>query len=345
MLKEIIIEAVKNIKNSEEKIKSAADSLRSLKLSQISSSMVENELIKKISEEKVDGKIGAVDGSLLYDQSHGIDLVSGKSAGTIFTYENGKLVKADYVDFMTFPAYAIEIGLDEREVIPFKSLFRLKLEAECALEMLNREKELRVLMLDGSIIPLGADKPPEDSKIFKEYKKVVEMYKKLFTLATEKGVKLIGVTKDSRSTRLLEILKPFININSCDTIFLSHLLNKGERTGAFTLTSEPKKHPIIKDFLEWQDKLFAYYIKASEFDRPLRIEILGNSFDETAKIIYSLSKINDRYAYPAVLIEADLKALVSENYLKIAKKTLEREVGILTLPLRRNSRPFRRAKN
>ena len=78
-------------------------------------------------------------------------------------------------------------------------------------------------------------------------------------------------------------------------------------------------------------------------DRPLRVEFLEGEkkYGEIIGVIASLSKINRNYAYPAVLIDADLRAAMDPLELERAKRSLSLFAGPELLQLRRNSRPFR----
>ncbi|VVB98593.1 Uncharacterised protein [uncultured archaeon] len=147
--------------------------------------------------------------------------------------------------------------------------------------------------------------------------------------------------KDSRSKRFVDIAKAAIDLHSSDTVFLNHLLKEGERTFAFRYTSDVKRHPITRDFGTEAEAVNAMYLKPVEGDRPLRVEFIGSDFSGIASLVYTLSKINRTYAYPSVLIEADLRAALDPLELERAQKSLAMQTGMGMMPLRRNSRPFR----
>lgn len=302
---------------------------------------LENNLVFPVSELPVEGLIAAVDGGLLAQELHGIDIVIVRAVSAIFEYKDSKLISYNYLP-NAFPEsdYEIKIGLDEREIIAFRSLFRLKKEIECAIAVLER-KTPNYLMLDGSLLPLTADKPPDDSEIADEYYDVVRLYKKLYETAKEKNCILLGVIKDSRSKRFIDIIRAIVDVHTSDTVFLNHLLKEGERTFVFRYTADAKKHPITRDFGTEAEQINVFYLKPVEGDRPLRVEFLSSNFSEVASLVYTLSKINRTYAYPAVLIEADLRAALDPIELERAQKSLIMQSGMNILPLRRNSRPFR----
>ncbi len=336
-----------------DKIKAAAEHIRAMegtlkeKAGQLRSSdhvfrdALEKGLVARLDEAKIDGTVAAVDGGLLAQEMHGTDLVISRAVAAVFEYRDSQLVSHEYLP-NAFPEadYEIKIGLDEREVMAFRSLFRLRKEIECAISVVEK-KSPKYLMLDGSLLPLTADKPPDDSDIAYEYQNVVRLYKKLYETTKEKGCTLLGVIKDSRSKRFVDIARTVLDVQASDSVFLSHLLKEGERTFAFRYTSDVRKHPITRDFGTDGEGINVMYLKPVEGDRPLRVEFLGSAFPEIASLVYTLSKINRTYAYPAILIEADLRAALDPLELERAQKSLAMHMGSGFLPLRRNNRPFR----
>jgi hypothetical protein len=158
------------------------------------------------------------------------------------------------------------------------------------------------------------------------------------------------VIKDSRSKRFIEIVSKRFQgepgfLHTSDTNFLHFLLEAGERTCAFPYSSSPAKHQVLKDLGKWAEKILSFYLKPVEGDRPLRVEFLSGQkpFSEIAQLIYSISCLNKSYAYPAVLIEADLRAALGSEELERAYASLFAKIGRTSaiLRLRRNSRPFR----
>lgn len=303
--------------------------------------MLEKGLVIPVPNEKVDGTVAAVDGGLLAQEMHGADIVIARAAAVIFKYENAKLVSHEFWP-NAFPEsdQDIKIGLDEREILSFRSLFRLRKEIECSIGVME-EKAPQWMLMDGSLLPLTADKPLEESEVFYEYQRVVGLYKKMYKTANEKGCRLLGVIKDSRSKRFTDIVRPAVDVRCSDGFFLNHFLNEGERTSAFKYTSDPRRHPITRDFGADTDGVYAMYLKPVRDDVPLRVEFIGQDFGQVASFINCLSRINKSYAYPAALIEADLRAALDPRELERAQKSLAMHSGMRIAPLRRNSRPFR----
>jgi hypothetical protein len=305
--------------------------------------MLDGGLVMPLEHAEAKGKVSAVDGGILNYEMHGADLLIGKAVSSTFTYENGELKSYSYYpNAFPQPAYDVKTGLDEREVNWHRSIFRLNLEIQNALETARKEKP-EFLFLDGSIVPLMSDRPSEDSALFEDYLMLIKRYKELFKFCAESGVCVAGVVKDSRGKRVMEVLAKHTGEKCADSVFLNHLLREGERTCVFHYSSNPKQHAVLKDLGEWGERIRISYMKPVAGDRPLRVEFLegGKKYAEIIGVIASLSRINRNYAYPAVLIDADLRAAMDPLELERAKRSLSLFAGPELLQLRRNSRPFR----
>ncbi len=304
---------------------------------------LEPNLILPINKIPSNGKISAVDGGILSYEMHGADLQIAKAVSSTFEYEDGKITSHSYHPrAFPHPEYRVETGLDEREMLWHKSLVRLELEIKNAIETAKKENP-DYLLLDGSICPLMSDRPGEESRLFTSYLTLLNQYKELYSYCMENKVNLVGVIKDSRSRRFVEMLHPHFQERSADTVFLNHLLKEGERTFAFRYSESPQKQHVLRELGAWGEKICSLYAKPVHGDRPVRIEFLNGqkSFSETADFISSISSINRSYAYPAVLIDADLRAMMDPKELERAKKSLSLFTGPTLLDLRRNTRPFR----
>ncbi len=292
---------------------------------------------------KMEGRVTAVDGGILSYEMHGADLLIAKAVSSTFEYAGGEIVAHSYFpNAFPHPEYNVETGLDERELLWHKSLVRLELEIKNAIGAAKRDAP-GYLLLDGSLCPLPSDRPAEESKLFPKYLELLKLYKELYSYCTEKGVVLAGVIKDSRSRRFVEMLPAGSVQNSADTVFLNHLLGEGERTFAFRYSESPQKNHVLREMGTWGEKICAMYSKPVRGDRPVRIEFLNGQkgFSEIADTLSSLCAINRFYAYPAVLIDADLRAMMDPAELERAKKSLSLFAGPSLLDLKRNSRPFR----
>ena len=310
---------------------------------QLPKDSLEPSFILPLNKAKVEGKISAVDGGILAYEMHGADLLIAKAVSSTFNYTDGAVGAHTYHPrAFPHPSYDVETGLDEREILWHTSLFRLQLEIQNALETAKAENP-NYLLLDGSICPLISDRPAEESLLFPRYLTLLNTYKELYTYCTENSVILVGAIKDSRSKRLMDMLRPQVSERASDTVFLHHLLNEGERTFAFRYSESPQKHHVLRELGRWGEKICACYIKPVSGDRPMRIEFINGQkpFQEIADFISTISSINRSYAYPAILIDADLRAMMDPQELERAKKSLSLFAGPNLLDLRRNSRPFR----
>lgn len=297
------------------------------------------------------GSAAAVDGGLLAQEFHGFDLVLSRAVGVRFDYENGKLTGHAYHPSPTPPTELDALSsLDLHDFNLHKSLFRLKKELSCALECVKIWKP-SVLFMDGSLVPQSQDKPPAESGLLALYEEVLKQYAELFKATGEGNTLLLGVIKDSRGKRFCELLRKAYPGNGTafaqanDSNFLHHLLQKGERTVAFRYTQNAQEHQVVKDLKEWGNRLGVFYLKPSEDDRPLRVEFINvpGALEKAVNAASALSSINKRYAYPAVLIEADMRAAMNPIELERAFKSLQTRAGKTPslLSLRRDERPFR----
>lgn len=311
---------------------------------------LEKELFYPVLRMEIDGKVASVDSGIAGEELHGFDFLLMKSVGVAFDYRGSKVASHKY-----FPSalpkmdYDVRSGLDSHDVMWHKSLFRLRGELSCATGLIGKHSPSWLLM-DGSIAPLLSDKPAEESEIRPLYEEVVGEYRRLYEAAWNKGCTLLGVIKDSRSKRFIEIIGRHAQNeqglqHTTDTNFLHFMLEEGERTCAFSYASAPAKHQILKDLGQWAEKILSFYVKPVRDDRPLRVEFLSGqkTFGEVASFVHSLSCLHKAYAYPAILIEADLRAALAGGEFERAYGSLFSRLGPGTsvMRLRRNIRPFR----
>lgn len=340
-----------------EELKKAADHIHRIESSrraEAESVRAENSLPKEALEPqftiplkpaKIRGKVSAVDGGILSYEMHGAELLIARAVSSTFNYgeDSGRVEQYSYFPrAFPEPSYRVETGLDERETLWHKSLVRLEFEIQNAIGTARKEKP-DYLLLDGSICPLMSDRPAEESRLFPLYLGLLNKYKELYDFCTGNNVLLAGIIKDSRSRRFVEMLDHSVSPGLSDTVFLHHFLQEGERTFAFRYSESPQKHHVLREMGKWGEKICALYSKPVKGDRPIRIEFLNGQkpFGEIADFLSSLSSINRSYAYPAILIDADLRAALDPQELERAVKSLSLFAGPSLLDLRRNSRPFR----
>lgn len=313
---------------------------------------LEADLLYTVEPRAPSGSFAAVDGGVGSAQLHGLDLFVLRALAVRFDYDGaGKLVRHAYLP-SSRPALDVHArwGLDGFEQMRFSSLMRLKSELSAALSA-AREWKPSFLLLDGSIAPLVSDKPPDDSPMRPLYEEVAGLYKDLYATCASSNINLVGITKDSRGRRFLDLVSrvapesaPSLS-SAADTAFLDLLLKGGERTFAMRYSVAPSQNPVLKDLGEWASRILAFYIKPVDGDRPLRVEFLSTAapYSEVASVISGLSALAPHYAYPAVLIEADLRAALGADEVERVVHDLAARVGRKRplMPLRRDSRPFR----
>jgi len=289
----------------------------------------------------------AVDGGLFSMRLHGSDVVATRAVGVHFVYDGSKLERFEHFPSKTVePVIEFRNALDEHEANVFRSLVRLKHELSCAISLLEKFSP-DLLLMDGSLWTVPSDRPQSGSELASFYSEIISLYKKLYSLCDSQRTKtqLCGVIKDSRSRRLAKES----GLECSDTVLCDYLLEAGERTSFFPYFEDNQKEP--EGF--W-DRLKIFYIKPSEQDLPLRIEFLGGNEkkysgasanggvdvedDRIASLILALSSISETFAYPAILIEADMCAAMDAGEIEhIQNQLLQSDIR----PLRRNSRPFR----
>ncbi|VVC72243.1 NurA domain protein [uncultured archaeon] len=348
-----LLEIADSIAKLDEERKTTAAGMREKNV-QVLPDALERGLVLPVKGELGDLKVAAVDGGLLAQEYHGFDLLISRAVAVLFTYKDGKLASHEYHP-SALPESVMEVTstMDTHEFQRYKSLFRLKIEIGTALSACRKFKP-DYLLLDGSILPQISDKPGADEEEARAlYEEVIRIYSDLFFTCDSQGTKLVGVIKDSRGRRFIDILEKMLVESeretlrrSSDTSFLSFMLDECERTPSFTYASGEKEHIVLKDLKDWGPRIAVFYMKPVAEDRPVRIEFLSSptvTAGDIASTVCALSRINKKYAQPAALIEADLRAAMDPLDLERAYKDLFVRTGLRSamMKLRRDSRPFR----
>lgn len=337
-----------NIKRVEGERKELAGRIRYNSGKVVFPEALEKELVIPVNNVEVDGSVVGVDGGLLAQEFHGIDLLLTRAVAVLFEYEKTNKKSHAYYP-SAFPPIEVDVltSLESHEISWHKSLFRMRKEIGTAIEAVEKFRP-GYLLLDGSVVPSIGDKPSEESSVRPLYIEVIGKYKQLYSVCDKAGCAIVGVIKDSRGKRFIEIIGKHAGESgaihkSTDTTFLHFLLKEGERTAAFRYASSPERHQVLRDLGECAGRINAFYLKPVKDDRPLRVEFLSNKYDEIASFINSLSRIHKRYGYPAILIEADLRAALERNEIERVSRELFMLLGERSsiMKLRRNSRPFR----
>ncbi len=360
----VINEAVSFIHSNEESKRKIADRLSPLKEKNLekfkSRDLLEEKLCYAVEEKQLNGKIAGVDSGFIGKKLSAIDLVLIRAVGAVLEYKNSKIQQSSYHPALyQFPVpHLTNNALERDEFACSKSLMRLKEEVNTAKELIEKFSP-GYCFLDGSIIPQYQDKPRKDSRVNELYKNILEEFQSLYTVAEKNSCELIACVEDSRGSRCMQIIQEevlpkeeLVKAESLDNLFdsslLDYLLNKGERSFAFSYTKNIEKHPILMDFKEkWSKNIYGFYLKPSLYDRPLRVELickqkgLTEYCNNIASITYALSSMHREYAYPSVLIEADLRARLKPDEVNIVfNRIIDRLGKNIKLRLRRDKRPF-----
>ncbi|MFH1237494.1 MAG: DNA double-strand break repair nuclease NurA [Candidatus Aenigmatarchaeota archaeon] len=312
-------------------------------------------LAHKVTTSLPDGiKIAGVDGGIVKRSLHGFDLIMARAVGACFTYENGKVKKAEYhPERMPEPELFVLESLNELDWVHSASIIRQKLEIRNALATAEKFKPA-LLLLDGSIVPHYSDRPAKNSKVRESFDELIALYNRLFSFCSENGIMLAGVVEDSRGTRFCDLAgKTFASdgqnewakgafANARDTGLLFWMLDEGERTFAFPYADidESGEHPLAKEFGSFAGRIFTFYLKTAKFDRPVRVDFMGgeNDADAFAGKILAISSHHAGYGFPSVLIEADQAAKMEESAIESICDQISAASGVMRL--RRDSRPF-----
>ena len=330
---EEIKKAAKNVYEFRVKMQELALELREKK-DIFFNDMVEQELIKKTNSlENFSFSIGAVDSGIYKKDIHNYQIILLRTLSSIFEYKDSCLYNS--YNFPELPKSRIEV-ISEEEVdsVRLKNLIRLEEEISMAIEIADK---VDILFIDGSLLPLLSDRPKEDSPMFEKFKEVCSLYSKLMDKAYHNSLLLAGIIKDSRSNKFIKNLGIEKGV---DTFFLDFFLKKGERTAVFKHTSEDE---LLFKLIPRAREVLAFYIKAAEFDRPLRVEFYPSkyTFNEVSSIIYTLSSISEHFAYPSVLFEVDKRVAIKREEIEAIEKQISFYSEFAISPLKRNSRPFR----
>jgi len=353
-----LAQAVKEVQKLEHRHREAADALRARPFELQGPGFLEKKLLNKVETVPPQGRVAAVDGGVLSRELHGLDIVLARAVGAAFDYDAGKRVRTLYYP-RARPSYKLKwrSALDAHDALWLKSLARLEEELSCAQQTLETLAP-DVLLLDGSIVPQPGDKPGKESLLANSYEGVLARYRALYKACEARGTMLLGVVKDSRGTRFTDLLLRNVDMGGLreslsgahDSLFLSHLLQEGERTCFFRYASAWAEPLVLRDLQEWSTRIASTYLRPCKWDRPLRVDVLlpakdsefDSFFSRASSLLQGLAGINTRYAAPAVLIEADLRARGEERDLDAACATLDAKLGVRPslYPLRRECRPF-----
>jgi len=302
-------------------------------------------------DQSFSGTIAAIDGGIVSETYQSCELVLFRAVCAAFGYENGLVCrKACHPSGLDGFETALLDSFDESETMQRDSIIRLRSEIGRARESVKLFSPSMVF-LDGSIFPNPQDRPQKDSAAFDGFARLLAEYRFLYSECSAANVTLVGVVKDTKSRNYLDALRKSEGLSGFysghakhlsstnDSAFLSLALEENERSGLVRI----ERQDLGRDLCRTTPA--ATYLKAAKYDRPLRLEFSDHAkADAASKVVCGLCKGNSRYAYPAILIEADLRAAMDPRELEVAYARLCAKVGpdaVSLRRLRRNERPFR----
>ena len=369
------IERIETTKNQFGKVmERIKDTINLAKFPAIASSIIDSDFTKKIEPTSLSGlKIAGIDGGLVRRRFRSMDLLLTRGIAVIFHFgpEEGP-----NVDFYPdpFPEPQIRpmmLTLSGAELDQLSSLERVATELRVTLAVLE-EFHTDIILVDGSLFYHPRDRPQNGSVVFEKFQEVLALYKQLYNKARKKGTTLVGIVKDSKSSRVTNLLgdilphvirKPAVFelmqgvdyrwllkiTRDCD--ILDTYLEEGERSFIFRYSSELQlnSNPLSDDISNWASSIWVTYLKTARDDLPLRIEILtdGNpedvwKVDRALAAILPLSWQHPEYGIPAPILEADTRAKISMNETQLIVDRLMALSGLTytSLEKRRSRNPF-----
>lgn len=341
----------------------------------LATNCIETEFITKISSARLDGlKIAGIDGGLIRKRFRSMDLLLTRGIAVIFSFNPSGGPQVDfYPDAFPEPkAKLVMLSMSGPELDQLASLERIAEELRVTLSAID-EFHIDIVLMDGSLFYHPRDRPPAGSVADEKFQEVLALYRQLYNKIAKKRAMLVGIVKDSRSTRVVNTLGdifPHILRNpslfekmqgidyrwlfkiSRDSDLLDTFLEEGERTFAFRYTSELQQNTnsLQNDLSPWASSIWVTYLKTARDDLPLRIEVMVksdgeegiNQLNRTLSAILPLSCQHPEYGLPSPIVEADARARISNNEARLVVDRLMALSGLTysTLEKRRSRNPF-----
>ncbi len=331
------------------------------------------EFVKRIDPVPLKGlTIAGIDGGLVRREFHSVDLVITRGVAVIFRFgfKDGPVV-----DFFPDPFPVPNVGYDTKPLSAIESeqmatLERVSTELRVALSVLEKF-HTNIILMDGSLFFHPRDRPSSSSEAYEKFQEVLALYRQLYTKASKSECTLVGVVKDSRSTRVVNLLGDILphllrdpemfelmrdidyrgllrHSRDCD--ILDTFLDEGERTIVFRYATElTQSHNALDDLLTWASSIWVTYIKTARDDLPLRVEVLARDdpssievVDRTLAALLPLSSHHPEYGVPAPIVEADTRARITNREAQFVLDRLVVLAGPHYRPLekRRSRNPF-----
>ena len=341
----------------------------------VASNIIDSQFYTKIEPTSLSGlKIAGIDGGLVRKRFRSMDLVLTRGVAVIFQFgpEDGPIVDF-YPDAFPEPKISpLMLTLSSIELEQLASLERIAAELKVTLSVLD-EFHTDLILLDGSLFYHPRDRPQTGSIVYEKFQEILALYKQLYHKARKKGTTLVGIVKDSRSTRIATIMgeilphivrKPdvfemmqgvdyrWLLKISRDCDLLDTFLEEGERSFAFRYSSEIALSSNLTndDLSAWASSIWVTYLKTARDDLPIRVEFLSaeddnpvtEKLDKALSAILPISSQHPEYGIPTPILEADARAKISANETRLIIDRLMALSGLtyITLEKRRSRNPF-----
>lgn len=341
----------------------------------LATNCIETMLTTKILPSRLEGlKIAGIDGGLNRKRFKSMDLLLTRGIAVVFQFQSNSGPQVDfYPDPFPEPkAKLIMLSMSSPELDQLASLERVAEELRVAISAVD-EFHIDIILMDGSLFYHPRDRPPAGSIADEKFQEVLALYRQLYHKISRKKAMLVGIVKDSRSTRVINTLSdifPHILRNptlfekmqgidyrwllkiSRDCDLLDTFLEEGERTFAFRYTSELQQNAnsLQTDLSPWASSIWVTYLKTARDDLPLRIEVMVksdgeegiNQLNRTLSAILPLSFQHPEYGLPSPIVEADARARISNNEARLVIDRLMALSGLTysSLEKRRSRNPF-----
>jgi len=370
------IERVELTKNQfGEVLQNIKDRINLAKFPAVASATIEKGFTKKTEPTSLSGlRIAGIDGGLVRRRFRSMDLILIRGIAVIFQFgpEEGPNVEFFPDPFPEPQIRPMMLTLSGTELDQLASLERVAAELRVTLAVLEKY-HTDLILVDGSLFYHPRDRPQAGSIVYEKFQEVLSLYRQVYNTTRKKGTTLVGIVKDSRSSRVTSILGDILpHIIRDPAIFemmqgvdyrwllkisrdcdiLDTFLIEGERSFVFRYSSELQNtsNSPPDDLTSWASTIWVTYLKTARDDLPLRIEILAdiNSEEDVWKIDKALAAIlplswqHPEYGIPTPILEADTRAKITTNETNMVIDRLMALSGLTytTLEKRRSRNPF-----
>lgn len=294
--------------------------------------------------------IAAVDGGVLVEELQGFDIILSRAVVPVFTGVGTKVDVQYYPNFDPKPIMLMRPSFSSRfDLQKYVVLARLQVEYLTALEAITTYHP-KVLFIDGASHPLQSDLNADDitePQVSELLHKVKQTYVELIRTAQKEQVVLLGIIKDSRSrgftNTVIQTLVHWIkhqNIppiqgfrstlgNMLDIELSRVLLDEGQRTAWYQITT-PRWIPTGLHIEYWTSLLSIH-----RDDFPVKVEVIcykeewfGDALNTALRALTTLTQHGLPLNLPTIILEADERTKIHQNYLNELLEQLSVMLGI-----------------